>query len=68
MSKKHKTKAETDDDHQLRATSSLIESKREREREREREKLVWKHIIVMHSEMGQSLVSLHSKSHVESTT
>jgi len=32
MSKKHKTKAETDDHHQLRATSSL----RERERERER--------------------------------
>jgi hypothetical protein len=36
MSKKHKTKAETDDHHQLRATSSLIESERERERERER--------------------------------
>jgi hypothetical protein len=31
MSKKHKTKAETDDHHQLRATSSL----REREREKE---------------------------------
>jgi hypothetical protein len=31
MSKKHKTKAEIDDDHQLRATSSLIETERERE-------------------------------------